>query len=273
MRSWLSVPRGSIAVMTNDETTAPSTKPGGVFRTVVFDAADHRGLARFYVDLTGGEERYADDEWATIFTGDGWRFGFQDAPDHVAPQWPSQSSPQQMHVDFQVPDVEAATAAAEKLGATKIGSGDTWNVMADPAGHPFCLCATEMSEPIRVFAVNIDCADGAPLAKFYSALLGMKVKYDEDGMAWIGTDADYGPMSQVLFQKVDGYHAPRWPDAAHPQQLHLDIAVDDIHAGDALVKSLGATRLPGEGENFWVYADPAGHPFCLLWSVQPPASV
>ena len=70
---------------------------------------------------------------------------------------------------------------------------------------------------------------------------------------------------QVMFQNVAHYTAPRWPDPAHPQQVHLDVQVDyrEIAALEEKVLALGATRLPGEGENWRVYADPAGHPFCL----------
>jgi hypothetical protein len=46
--------------------------------------------------------------------------------------------------------------------------------------------------------------------------------------------------------------------------MHVDVLVDDIDAGEAKVLALGATRLPGEGRGFRVYADPAGHPFCLV---------
>lgn len=234
-------------------------------KTVVFDARDHRGLAQFYVALTSGEQKYADDEWVTAFTGDGWRLGFQSAPDHIAPQWPGQERPQQMHLDFQVADLAAATAEAEKLGARKIGGGDTWHVLADLAGHPFCLCANEQTEPITTFGVNIECADAEPLSAFYAAMLGYKVKHTGES-AWIGTE-EPAPMGDIVFQPVDGYNAPRWPDPAHPQQLHLDITVGDIDAAEQRVLELGAARLPGEGENWRVYADPAGHPFCLLWGV------
>jgi hypothetical protein len=61
---------------------------------------------------------------------------------------------------------------------------------------------------------------------------------------------------------------PRWPDPAFPQQLHLDIEVDDIAEAEPPVLALGATLLVGGGgtnSGFRVYADPAGHPFCLVW--------
>lgn len=61
----------------------------------------------------------------------------------------------------------------------------------------------------------------------------------------------------------DGFgRAPRWPDPAYPQQLHLDVTVPDLEAAEADVLAHGATKLRDSGE-FRVYADPAGHPFCL----------
>jgi catechol 2,3-dioxygenase-like lactoylglutathione lyase family enzyme len=145
------------------------------------------------------------------------------------------------------------------------GTGDTWNVMADPAGHPFCLCTNEQSEPIRTFAVNIDCPDGEQLSAFYAALFGYKVKYLQDKMAWIGAE-EPTPLGEILFQPVANYNPPQWPDPAHPQQLHLDILVEDVEAAERRVLALGARRA-GEGEDWRVYADPDGHPFCLLWRV------
>jgi hypothetical protein len=43
------------------------------------------------------------------------------------------------------------------------------------------------------------------------------------------------------------------------------VLVDDIEAAEAAAVALGAKRLPGEGHDFRVYEDPAGHPFCLVW--------
>jgi hypothetical protein len=63
-------------------------------------------------------------------------------------------------------------------------------------------------------------------------------------------------------------HRPRWPDPAHPQQLHLDVLVPDLTTAEAEVLAHGATKLRDSG-TFRVYADPAGHPFCLYPSAQP----
>jgi len=69
----------------------------------------------------------------------------------------------------------------------------------------------------------------------------------------------------VLFQQVGEYRAPRWPDPAYPQQFHLDVTVEDVDVAEAAVLTLGATSLSSAGENWRVYADPAGKPFCLCW--------
>jgi hypothetical protein len=106
--------------------------------------------------------------------------------------------------------------------------------------------------------VTVDCPDSHALAEFWSAVLGDPITYDADGMAMLGGD------KPLLFQQVDGYSAPAWPDPDRPQQLHLDLLVRSLDDGEAAVLGLGASRLPGGGEGFRVFADPAGHPFCLV---------
>jgi Glyoxalase-like domain len=66
--------------------------------------------------------------------------------------------------------------------------------------------------------------------------------------------------SGLAFQLAPGNQPPTWPNPAVPQQFHLDIMVEDIATAAPKVLSLGAVMLDGEN----VYADPAGHPFCLL---------
>jgi hypothetical protein len=54
------------------------------------------------------------------------------------------------------------------------------------------------------------------------------------------------------------------PDPDAPQQYHVDVMVDDVDAADPLVRALGARRLSAPDHTSRVYADPAGHPFCLI---------
>lgn len=234
--------------------------PGvGKLDVVIFDVPDVQAAASFWAELTGAHTEQDESEgWLTLGTPDGWSIAFQPAPDLIPPQWPGQDRPQQLHLDLRVPDLAAATARAIELGATLLRESDTWNTLADPAGHPFDLCFSDGNPGITVFGVTVDCPDSHALASFWSALLGEPITYDADGMAMLGGD------KQVLFQQVEGYNPPAWPDPARPQQLHLDLWVHDLDVGETAALELGATRLPGGGKTFRVFADPAGHPFCLV---------
>lgn len=233
----------------------------GTLRNVVLDARDFVGLSAFYRELAGWTEHHADDEWVALDTGDGWRICFQYAPDDTPPQWPDPDHPQQAHLDLRVPELDPATDRAVALGATLLRRNETWHTLADPAGHPFDLCLKADNPGTTLMGVMLDCPDAKELSAFYSELLGKPVTYEGDGMAMIGEDG----AQPVLFQQVERYAAPRWRDPAHPQQFHLDVTVDDVDAAERATLSIGATRLPGDGENWRVYADPAGKPFCLCW--------
>jgi catechol 2,3-dioxygenase-like lactoylglutathione lyase family enzyme len=226
---------------------------------VAFDAPDIEKLANFYTDLTGWKVVRNVGDWITLQTADGGEIAFQQVPDHVAPQWPGQGQPQQFHLDLQVTDHEAAAVRAVGLGATRLAAGPTWITLADPAGHPFDLCEKDGVGPVMdLFAVTIDAPDTTSLARFYADLMGMEVTYDGAEGALIA-----GEGKNVMFQKVEAYTPPQWPDPTHSQQAHLDIIVDDLDAGEARALELGASRLDGGGESFRVFSDPAGHPFCL----------
>ncbi len=233
----------------------------GQLKTVVFDAPHIAALSDFYTGMAGWTQRYADADWVTLTTDDGWRIGLQHAPDHVAPSWPDPSQPQQAHLDFRVPDIEVATKQALERGATLLRRNETWHTLADPAGHPFDLCLNSGSPETTVMGVMLDCPDATVLSQFYSELLGKPITYAGDGMAMIGREG----AQPVLFQQIDNYVAPSWPDPSRPQQVHLDITVEDIETAERATLEIGATRLTGEGENWRVYKDPAGKPFCLLW--------
>lgn len=110
--------------------------------------------------------------------------------------------------------------------------------------------------------VVIDCPDPVALATFYGTVLDWKVDASPD---WAEIRADYGQM--FAFQQVADYRPPQWPGQEHPQQMHIDVTVADLDAGEAAVLALGATRAEYQpGETFRVFLDPAGHPFCLCVS-------
>ena len=87
------------------------------------------------------------------------------------------------------------------------------------------------------------------------------IQEDED---WV-VIAPSPDSPRLAFQEAQNLRQSEWPNPDRPQQFHLDLMVEDIDHADEQVLKLGAKRLDGEGEGFRVYADPAGHPFCLCW--------
>jgi predicted enzyme related to lactoylglutathione lyase len=111
---------------------------------VVFDAADLTAESRFWAGVLDGTVE-AEDDWHMISVDGEPRVGIQLAPDHVRPEWPD-GSPQQLHLDLYVDDVRSAHDEVLALGARLLQAADElesregFQVYADPAGHPFCLC-------------------------------------------------------------------------------------------------------------------------------------
>jgi catechol 2,3-dioxygenase-like lactoylglutathione lyase family enzyme len=109
----------------------------------------------------------------------------------------------------------------------------------------------------RLHHVILDCPDPRALARFYAALLDQPITYDSDDFVVVAADEQ---TSGIAFQLAPDHRAPTWPDPAVPQQVHFDVMVEDVAAATPYVIDLGATELAGDG----VFADPAGHPFCLI---------
>ncbi len=136
---------GHDAAMTDD---LESTRPSITFGDVVLDTDDPPRLAEFYSRLLGWPIERREEDWWTVEREDHRlpRLSFQLALDHRPSSWPDNDVPQQYHLDLDVPAAElaAATAYAQSLGATMADnsrSTETFVVLLDPSGHPFCLCA------------------------------------------------------------------------------------------------------------------------------------
>ncbi len=111
---------------------------------VVFDAAELKPESNFWAGVLGGTVD-PEDDWHMILVDGKPRVGVQLAPGHVPPDWPD-GNPQQIHIDLWVEDINAAHEEVMSLGAKLLkaaeesDSPDNFQVYADPAGHPFCLC-------------------------------------------------------------------------------------------------------------------------------------
>jgi hypothetical protein len=116
-----------------------------------------------------------------------------------------------------------------------------------------------MSDQIRLSGTTVTAPAALALARFYAELTGGV----PGGSAHWATVT--GPNGAIAFQQVDDFRPPVWPGADVPMQMHLDFFVDDLDATGSLAIAAGATRLDFQpnSDHCMVYADPAGHPFCL----------
>ncbi len=132
----------------------------------------------------------------------------------------------------------------------------------------------------RLRQVVLDGTDARALAELYRQLLGLSYRPgdepppagqpDPNGEDWLVLlNPDGG--ARVAFQQVPELPEPTWPSGPRPQMLHLDLTVQsaaelDVQHERAL--ALGARLLHDRSndpeEPLRVYADPAGHPFCIF---------
>ena len=132
----------------------------------------------------------------------------------------------------------------------------------------------------------LDTTDARGLAEFYRQLLGLHYRPgdepappgepDPPGCGWLVLRNSTG--HGLAFQQVDQLPAATWPHGRYPQMLHLDLTVPDITELDrqhARALALGARLLSDRSDDpeepLRVYADPAGHPFCLFVAERRPA--
>ena len=112
-------------------------------QVVVFDAADLAAESSFWAGVLDGTVDDAEDDWHRVMVDGESRVAVQLAPNHVPPDWPDGTPEQQIHLDLWVEDFAAAHDRVMSLGARVLkppAGDDNFQVYADPAGHPFCLC-------------------------------------------------------------------------------------------------------------------------------------
>lgn len=120
----------------------------------------------------------------------------------------------------------------------------------------------DITRQILVF----DAADLHAESGFWAAVLGGHVVPEDDWHSVVDADGEW----RMGIQLAPGHIPPEWPDGVQQQQIHLDLHVDDPSSAHDEVMALGATLLRAAEdltapEGFQVYADPAGHPFCIGW--------
>jgi hypothetical protein len=124
-----------------------------------------------------------------------------------------------------------------------------------------------MTVTARLAAVSLDTDEPAALAGFYKAFLGLEDYFaSEDFVALKG-----GPIL-LTFQRVADHVIPTWPAGASPKQVHLELAVSDLAASEAMALQLGATKAATQPapDKWIVLLDPSGHPFCITTLIPEP---
>ncbi|MEU9150204.1 VOC family protein [Streptomyces sp. NPDC048417] len=112
---------------------------------ITLDCPDPPALAAFYQQATGLEPHpKSDADFAGLNGEHGLLIGFQRVDDYRAPRWPEQTVPQQLHLCFDVVDLDETETRLLELGAGKPEhqphEAARARVLTDPAGHPFCIC-------------------------------------------------------------------------------------------------------------------------------------
>ena len=116
-----------------------------------------------------------------------------------------------------------------------------------------------MSTGIRYSSTTLACPAPGALAAFYATITGGEVTFvHEDEWATMCCEG-----ARLEFMGVDAYQAPRWPEES--ALVHIDFFVDDLERAAARVVDAGARRFEHQpnAAHCLVFADPAGHPFCL----------
>jgi hypothetical protein len=116
----------------------------------------------------------------------------------------------------------------------------------------------------RLTQLILECDDAERLARFWQEVLDLpEPEGDSD---WL--TLRWEPVGRFSFHRVSGYRPPSWPGQRGEQHVHFDLLVDDLCDASLAVERAGArpmTDVLDPGPKAWrIYADPAGHPFCLV---------
>lgn len=115
----------------------------------------------------------------------------------------------------------------------------------------------------RLQVTAFDCPDARSLAEFYRSVIGGEIVEHPASDDWVELRGNGG---RLAFQQIPDHRRPTWPGGDTPQQAHVDVRVDDLDRGESAVLALGAQKadVQPSPDDFRVFLDPAGHPFCLV---------
>ena len=241
----------------NGETAGMATR----LVSVVIDANDVRGLARFWAGATGWQVTHEEDDLVVVApAGEGFELVFVLVPEPKAAQ-------NRIHLDLATSSGDDQAATVERLlglGATRVdvGQGDVpWVVLADPEGNELCVLEPrpvyEEAQPLGAIVVHAE--DPGAMARFWSQASGWPAAEHHPAVALRPPDVG---LPFLEFVEAGGPKTVK-------NRLHLDVApyaADDQGTEVARLTGVGARRIDiGQGDVSWVVmADPEGQEFCVL---------
>ena len=191
--------------------------------------------------------------WVPADNGEGGVYGLDRGPVLWVNRVPE---PKQVKHRVHLDVYAAGLADLQALGASIVlaeGDDRRWTVMADPEGGEFCAFVRPGPPSPRLHGLVVDCADPAPLARFWAALLGGRVEDDPRGFSTV-VDA---PGMPFTFDFV-----PVPEPKAGPNRVHWDLAASDVLP--LLARGAAVVREPGGDIDWYVVADPEGNEFCVV---------
>jgi catechol 2,3-dioxygenase-like lactoylglutathione lyase family enzyme len=135
-----------------------------------------------------------------------------------------------------------------------------------------------MAEYPQLLHTALDTTDVRQLAEFYRELLGLRYRSGDEPPADGAADVadwlvlvDANGVRKLAFQQVDELPRSTWPTAEIPMQIHVDFTVSSIgelerqrQRAEALGAEVLLDRTDDPGEPLYIFADLAGHPFCIF---------
>jgi hypothetical protein len=110
-------------------------------KMLTLDSADARRDAHFWNNVLGWDIAHEQDEYAMLRGPGDIALGFGTVADYEPPAWPNPRGTKQFHLDLAVDNLDDGVAKCVAAGARFPDDqpGETWRVLLDPSGHPFCL--------------------------------------------------------------------------------------------------------------------------------------
>ncbi|GAA4984166.1 VOC family protein [Kineococcus glutinatus] len=245
------------------------TDARGELSQVVVDAADPKGLARWWARALGWRVVLAADDEVEIAPPE----GLPGLPLVFVPVPDAKRGPNRVHLDLDTDSVatqRVTVAALLDAGARRadVGQGQVpWEVLADPEGNEFCVLdpRPQYEGTGAVASVVVQALDPPRLGRFWALASGWDVVRQGADVVALRPPTG-GPYLELVRTRSPHAVKNRWHLDLRPRALTPGRRGTAQHAVVAALLDAGARRADvGQGRRPWVVlADPEGNEFCVL---------